>query len=176
MQRIIPLAFLLAVFALPSQAATIALNDWWLQTDGHGGLRQSTWEPTMFFAVAKDNVWSKGDVYEAPTGYHWASSAEASALLSNSNVPPNYTYYNQGGWSGYNWEGKNRFYFRFSDSHLNNTYKHAGNYDSYKVQTTSSLSGFAGLVLIQDAVPAPTPSGLGLMGLGALMLLRRRQA
>lgn len=174
MRRLLSAFVLLSAFALPAHSATIALNDWWLQTDSLGGLRQSTWEPTMFFAVAQDNVWNKGAVYEAPTGYHWASTAEASALLGTSNVSPPWTYYNQGGWSGYNWEGKNRFYFRFSDSHLNDSYKHAGNYDSYPVQYSSSTSNFAGLVLIQNAAPAPAPAGLGLMGLAALMLLRRR--
>lgn len=173
MRRLLSALVLLSAFSLPAHSATIALNDWWLQTDTLGGLRQNEQAPTMFFAVAQDNVWSKGDVYEAPTGYHWASSSEASALISGLQVGT-HVYYNKGGWSGYTWEGKSRHYFRFSDSHLNNSYKHAGNYDAYQVQYSTNINNFAGLVLIQDAAPAPAPAGLGLMGLAALMLLRRR--
>lgn len=169
------------LFATSSASASlIALDDWWLQTDGHGGLRQSTYESTMYFAVSKFTTWDKTATYEIMDGFHWATSTEANALLSTSNIGPNKTYASQGGWAGYDWQGQTRYFFRFSDSAINNAYKHAGNYDSYQAQYYNATHGFAGLVLIKDPVSntqlssVPEPSTLAILGLGLIGLAARR--
>ncbi|MCH1414417.1 MAG: hypothetical protein L7U57_04425, partial [Glaciecola sp.] len=112
-----------------AQANIIPLEDWWLQEDNSGGLRQNIDSPDMFFAVAKTPTWQPNAIYEVMDGYHWASFVEASAMLtSNSQSTKVFTYYNQEGWSGYNFQGINRYFFRYSDSQINGHYKHAGNY------------------------------------------------
>ncbi|MFW2544614.1 VPLPA-CTERM sorting domain-containing protein [Primorskyibacter sp. 2E107] len=171
------LAFFLSVSPARLSAATIAVEDWWLQTDTLGGLRQSTTDGRFYFAVSQSNVWSPGDTYEAPTGYRVATTAEGEAVFNQGNSSYVYTYYSQGGWSGYYWEGKSRALFRFSDSHLTGAYKHAGNFDEYYVQTSPSTTDFAGLVLIADmaAVPLPASGVLLMLGLGGFGLMRRRK-
>ena len=129
-------AVLFAFITVSVSAATVALNDWWLQTDSLGGLRQSTWDEDVYFAVSQSNVWSIGDVYEAPEGFHWATTAEGQAIFTSDHDtgPGNFVYFNQGGWTLYEWEGLTRHSFRFSDSDVTNAYKHAGQYDEYFVQ------------------------------------------
>ena len=41
------------------------------------------------------------------------------------------TYYNRCGWEGYSWEQLDRVHFRFSDSHITGSYKHAASDDGY---------------------------------------------
>ena len=41
-------------------------------------------------------------------------------------------YLNQCGWDGYDWGGKRRTHFLFSDSHVTGEYKHAGRGDSFR--------------------------------------------
>lgn len=168
-------ASIMLFVASSANAGLIALDDWWLQTDNNGGLRQSSYELTMYFAVSRSTTWDKTATYEIMDGFHWATSQEANALLSSSNIPPNFTYYNQGGWNGYNWEGANRYFFRFSDSAINSSYKHAGNFDSYQVQYSNSTNNFAGLVLIKDTTSVPEPSSIAILGLGLAGLAASRR-
>jgi hypothetical protein len=65
-------------------------------------------------------------------------------------------YYSQCGWNGYNWHGLDRYYFRLSDSHLNNVYKHAGQYDPNGLETNATTSLFAGIVCMKDGPVDPT--------------------
>ena len=165
-----PYAFDRSLFSAP---------DWMYTGDDFGGMRRSTYDAKVWFAVAKNNVWDKNANYEIPTGFHWASTAEAQAIFGgNSNWSGAYTYYSQGGWNGYIApDGKNRNYFRFSDSATTNAYKHAGNYDEFQVQYTSTTSGFAGLMLIQDEplTNVPEPASLALLVLGAFLGLAVRR-
>ena len=148
-----------------ASAAVITAANWHLATDSLGGLRQSTYAPTVWFAVSQSNTWQIGDVYEPLPGFHWASTAEGNAIFgTNGFTPLPYVYYSQGGWSGYTWEGQVRYFFRFSDSHLTGSYKHVGHNDAYQLQTFLTPSNFAGLVLIQDPVAVPEPSSFLLFG------------
>lgn len=159
---------LVVSFSANSNAGLIEVDDWWLQTDNLGGLRQSTTNSDYYFAVSKTNVWSVSDNYEAIDGYRVATTAEGLSVFNQNNFSGDHTYYNQGGWSGYNWAGTNRYFFRFSDSDVTNAYKHAGNFDEYHVQYSGHTS-FAGLVLIKEAsVPEPMP--IALLGLGLFLM------
>merc|ERR1711871_1503669 len=64
-------------------------------------------------------------------------------------------YFDQCGWNGYEWGNKRRTHFRFSDSHKNGFYKHAGRDELYVIEAdTFENSGelmtedFAGIVCI----------------------------
>ena len=149
---------------------TLARPDWHLTTDSLGGLRQSTWDSSVWFAVSQSTTWDPTATYEAPDGYRVATTAEAMTIFIPVNVAPPYVYYNQGGWSGYVWGGAARYYFRFADSAITNSYKHVGNFDSYQVQYSAATSNFAGMVLIA----VPEPSSAFLLGLGSFGLLARR--
>jgi len=160
-----------------ANATLIELDDWWLQTDAHGGLRQSTYNEDVYFAVAKTNF-SLTDTFEMINGYHWASTAEADAIFgNNSNWSGNHVYYNQGGWSAYQWEGVNRVMFMLSDSLSTNKYKHAGNYDEFRLNTYANIDSYslkAGFMLIKDDVNVPEPSTLAIFALGIIGLASRR--
>ena len=132
--------------------------DWMDTSDYCQGFRQSTWDPRFHFAVTKNTIWDKNKVYACPTGFHWASTAEVDAAFTTSNPDesPNYAYYNQCGWNGYQWNGMNRYYFRMSDSKTNNRYIHASHYDPYRGTTTTTLTEFAGIICKKDgADPYP---------------------
>ena len=98
------------------------------------------------------------------------SSSSTSVLESGSGDPSDKyyiyagkTYYNQCGWNGYKWGTggeTTRKHFRFSDSHLNGAYKHAGRDEAFNVEIdTFANSGvlmteeFAGIVCIVDPEP-----------------------
>ncbi|SNR28480.1 VPLPA-CTERM sorting domain-containing protein [Puniceibacterium sediminis] len=181
LKRALTLNVMALIFALGflndrAEAATIAANDWWLQTDSLGGLRQSTVNDQMFYAVSQSNVWNPGDTYVAPTGYRLATTAEGLAAVGGSGLPE-FTYYYQGGWSGYLWEGLARYYFRFSDSNVTLKAKHAGNHDSAPLFTTGDVNNFAGMVLIAEAATVPVPAALPLLmlALGGLGFAARRR-
>ena len=40
------------------------------------GFRQSSFDPEVYFAVAETTTWEPDRVYDCPTGYHWATTAE----------------------------------------------------------------------------------------------------
>lgn len=133
-------------------------TDWMETDDSCDGFRQSTWDPRFRYAVSKSSTWDKGATYTCPTGYHWASTAEVDAAFEASDPGDQYIYHAQCGWSGYNWKGVDRRYFRMSDSHLNDRYIHAGNYDTYRGSTNSTTGQFAGIICMEDGDPDyPTP-------------------
>jgi hypothetical protein len=178
--KLLKAAFVGLILAVSSfaNAGIIALDDWWLQTDSLGGLRQSSYESTMYFAVSKNTQWDKTATYEIMNGFHWATSTEAIALLSTTNTGPTYTYFGQGGWNGYEWEGDIRYFFRFSDSVSNNAYKNSGTYDSYGVNYDGDTRFHAGLVLIKDSptnsTSVPEPSTLAIIALGMIGFASRQ--
>lgn len=176
MLHIVAVVFAMGLSIGRAEAATIAANDWWLQSDSLGGLRQSTVNDQMFYAVSQSNVWNPGDTYEAPTGYRLATTAEGLAAVGAPGLAE-YTYYNQGGWSGYVWEGLARYYFRFSDSNVTFRAKHAGNHDNASLFNTGAVTNFAGMVLIVDTSTVPVPAALPLLllGLGGLGFAARRR-
>ena len=125
----------------------------WMQTDDDcGGFRQSSWDSRVRYAIARQNVWDKNYAYTCPSGYHWGTRAEVDNLLKG----PNSSYYKynaQCGWSGSKWHGRNRRYFRFSDSKSNNGYLDTNHGDPYKSSTTNTTATFAGIVCVADAAP-----------------------
>ncbi len=156
-------------FTCTASATTIALDDWWLQTDNLGGLRQSTWNEDFYFAVSRLGDFSAGDTYETPYGFRWATTAEGEAAFGAPDVSGVYVYWNQGGWNGYVWDGVGRFLFTFSDSYLTLGSKHAGQFDEHAVQYGGSFSDFAGLVLIRDEAVVTAPSS-ALLLISVLMI------
>ena len=131
-------------------------TDWMDKTDNCGGFRQSTWDTRVRFAVSKNTNWQPGKVYACPTGYHWMSSLEAQGIFDLGEYGADRTYYSQCGWNGYNWHGIERYYFRFSDSHENWTFKHSYYTDPYPLQTSTATTNFAGIVCMQDGTVDPT--------------------
>ncbi|GAA0304568.1 hypothetical protein GCM10009128_24910 [Psychrosphaera haliotis] len=164
-----------------SQADVIPLEDWWLQADNAGGLRQNIDSPDMYFAVAQTPLWLPYMNYEIMEGYHWATYAEASSMLTSNSLSTRvHTYFNQEGWSGYYFQGVNRYFFRYADSNINGKYKHAGNYVNHN-DTLSNFnqSNFAGLILIKDEFvePVSEPATIAVFALGLVgLVIRRRRA
>ena len=138
------------VSVVHKQGVVIGPNlDWWDQSDKLGGIRQSTHDRCVFFLVSKSNQWDKTKVYEPPDGYCWMSSDEGKAIFQGTGNKLPYVYYDQGGWSGYTWNGLERQCFIFSDSSTTNLFKHAGNYDSTPPQEGITESRFAGIVCLK---------------------------
>jgi hypothetical protein len=174
----------LAFTSLSAQAEIISVDDWWLQTDNLGGLRQSTYAPDFYFAVSDSNVWSPTAIYEAMDGYRVATTAEGQAVFNSNNNSGERTYYNQGGWNGFNWEGKTRTSFRFSDSASTGAYKHLSLSDQYLVLLGhDGVTNFAGMVMIREQnstssstlADVPAPVGIAALAFAGLMLMRRRK-
>jgi hypothetical protein len=135
-----------AVYLFVSSSA--GCDDWMLTTDGCGGFRQSTYDSSVYYAVSASTTWDKYKYYQCPRGYHWACTEEGRRIFqSNTGVS---VYSSQCGWSGYNFRGSTRYYFRFRDSAKTSAYKHAGHRDGYEVQTGYDRSSFAGVVCIKD--------------------------
>jgi hypothetical protein len=173
---------LLSCVTTQAQAEFISLDDWWLQTGPVGGLRQNIDSPSMYFAVSKNTTWSKSATYEAMSGYHVASLAEAKALfVTHSQITPVYVYYGQDGWSNFVYEGQTRKYFRYADSGTNATYRYAGHYANYNNWSGNPTTlNFAGLVMIKDSVvsepaPTPVPEPAALFALSLLGLVVKRR-
>jgi hypothetical protein len=174
-KKLLPLLFLFAGFQV--NASVIAVDDWWLQTDTNGGLRESTTNSDYFFAVSQSNIWDKSATYESIAGYHIATTAEGIGVFNRGVNNHIYTYHGHGGWSGYVYAGLTRQYFRFSDSDTTNASKYVGNCDGCSVQYNDTVERFAGFVMVKD-YDVPEPSiialfGLGLVGIG---FARRRQS
>jgi hypothetical protein len=189
LQKITAIAAL-SLFCASAQAEFISSDDWWLTTDNLGGLRQSTTAPDYFFAVSKENVWDKSATYGNIDGYRIATTAEGQSVFYSLDHNGGWTYYGQGGWNGYTWEGKGRSTFRFADSVQTNAYKHAGHGDSFQIYYSEQTSSFAGFVMVRDETATSLPNNaphatatdvsapvfLG-AGFGLLLMgLRRRKA
>ncbi|XP_062523403.1 hemicentin-2-like [Corticium candelabrum] len=126
-------------------------TSWMLTSDSCGGFRQSTYDRSVRYAVSLSNVWDKSKIYACPFGYHWASTEEGQKIFKNNHNWSNvFVYHRQCNWSRYDWGGKTRYIFRFRDSASTNAYKHAGNYDEYQVEYSSTTSNFAGIVCIEN--------------------------
>jgi hypothetical protein len=189
LQKITAIAAL-SLSCASAQAEFISSDDWWLTTDNLGGLRQSTTNANYFFAVSKENVWDKSATYGNIDGYRIATTSEGQSVFDQANAAGNYTYYSQGGWSGYTWEGKQRRFFRFADSVQTHAYKHAGQWDGANLGYEATTGSFAGFVMIRDGSATSLPnnaphatasdvSAPALLGAGfglLLMGLRRRKA
>jgi hypothetical protein len=175
----------LAFASLSAQAEIVNVDDWWLQTDSLGGLRQSTTNPDFYFAVSQVITWLPSATYEAMDGYRVATTAEGEAVFNQGNTSGIHTYLNQGGWDQYTWEGGFRARFRFSDSNTTSAYKHVANYDEFHVQYDGRTENFAGMVMIKEPENAPSgsasladvsaPMGIAALAFAGLMLMRRRQ-
>merc|ERR1711970_223122 len=62
-----------------------------------------------------------------------------------------HTYYNQCGWNSYNFGGKSRYQFFFTDSLTGNKrYQHAGNYPGYAQNTGATSTNFAGWACMRE--------------------------
>eukprot|EP01125_Pyxidicula_operculata_P022155 TRINITY_DN891_c0_g2_i1.p1 TRINITY_DN891_c0_g2~~TRINITY_DN891_c0_g2_i1.p1 ORF type:complete len:323 (+),score=59.70 TRINITY_DN891_c0_g2_i1:164-1132(+) len=122
-------------------------SEWWDTSDNLGGKRQSTHNPNIYFFVSKNNLWDKYAYFLPPNGYRWISTEEARKIFDGSGSNRNSIYCNQGGWDGYDWNGRTRYYFVFSDSCNTNMHKHAGHYDNGVVDQQSDMKrNFAGIV------------------------------
>lgn len=126
-------------------------TSWMLTSDSCGGFRQSTYHPSVYYAVSSSSTWDKSKHYECPRGHHWACTEEGRRIFkNNNNWSGTYVYLNQCGWNSYAFGGTRRYYFRFRDSATTNALKHAGNHDEHKIQFSSGTGYFAGIVCIKD--------------------------
>ncbi len=126
----------------------------WINTSGDScsGMRQSNFDPNVYFARSKTNVTNTG--LEIPEGYHWVSKTEYASLFNASTVSNKSAgitpYKNQCGLSGYPVAGGQlQYVFLFSGS---STGIHAGNYEYHGVNHNNNSAGsnFAGYVLYKD--------------------------
>ena len=183
------------ITSLAAQAGVIAIEDWFDPGGSNsGGLTQSQFSDSLFFAVAQDVDFSSVDTYEVTDGWHIASYVEYSSLhqaYTGSFQGNNMN--NQDGWNGYtNTSGITNYYFAFSDmwnSANSNMVVHAGDpagivspYSSYYGDALASSPGyFAGIMVIQDTSQVwgttsqvPEPSTLAIFALGLMGLASRR--
>jgi len=173
LQLLLALALVIGLTPI-SNAAFISVDDWHLTTDSFGGLKQSATSSDIYFAVSKNTSWNSLDEYEMLDGYRWATSTEFFALIPTHTST--YSYYDQGGWNGYTWEGQSRYYFQFADLFAT----HAGIWEGYQHDysggATSYNNYFAGFVLIKDnEVPSPSVITLMALGLAGMTLFRRKR-
>ena len=121
-----------------------------LTADSCGGLRQSTYNSSVYYAVSSSTTWDKSKFYHCPEGYYWACTDEGRKIFKkNSNSGSTYVYYGQCGWSAYKFAGSTRYYFRFRDSTSTNGFIHSGHYDQHQVGTTADTKYFSGIVCIK---------------------------
>lgn len=132
------------------------MPSWMDTTDECGGFRQSTWDTRVWYAVAKSNQWDPNYNYTCPNGFVPMTTNQAKAIFNGPQAAGALVYQNQCGWSGTVWGGKNRRWFRTSDSKLNSGfYKDSTSYDGTSTSTTMSLQDFAGIICISTAAPGP---------------------
>jgi hypothetical protein len=119
-KKLLPLLFLFAGFQ--ANAALISSSVWHDTAGPVGGLLQSGFDDSIFYAQAGISTFSYADTYSALDGYHFASAVEYRGLwdanvLLNGTPPIRSLHRDQGGWSGFtNNSGEtNRRYFAFSD-------------------------------------------------------------
>jgi hypothetical protein len=168
-----------------ASASPILEADWHLTTDTLGGLRQSTYDENVYFAVTQHDNYLFTDTFEIFDGFHWASTAEATAIFgTNGNSSGTYVYFQQGGWAGHveNIGSAIKSYqFILSDSVATNKYKNAQNYDEHRLNDnfvvnliSEKIINVGGLVLIKDRVDVPEPTTLAIFALGMIGLASRR--
>jgi len=170
-----------------ASAGLIQYDDWH-DNSGDGGLRQSFFHDTVYFAVSKDIAYSNVDTYVAAAGFHIATVAEYDALWNSAPSAGNHLYYNQGDWIGYSHNGHTGHYFAFGDKQANGSARaaHAGNFEyhastfgydwnsSYGTYLTANTQLFGGMIMIKDATDVPEPSTLAIFALGIIGLASRR--
>jgi len=175
-----------------ANAGLITVNEWHDTSGSVGGLLQSTFDSSVYFAQSKDINFSINNTYEVLNGYHIATANEYRTLWDNNvaanGTPTNvYLHYNRGGWNGYNNNGVQNYYFVFADMfdvNLTNAAVHAGNYEyhasrtdiwNYAPSLMSQPDRFAGLVLIKNTSQSvPEPTTLVIFALGMIGLASRR--
>jgi len=183
------------ITSIAAQAGVIAIEDWFDPAGSNsGGLTQSQFSDSLFFAVAQDVDFSATNTYEVTDGWHIASYAEFSSLhQAYTGVSSGSYMLGQDGWSGYtSTSGNVGFYFALSDmwSVTGDVYAmHAGvlawytgaAFHRYGEELVSTPGYFAGLVLVQDTAQAwgttneaPEPSTLAIFALGLMALASRR--
>jgi len=127
---------------------------WMETTDSFKGFRALpglNGKTRFWLCVSTRNIFEETKKYGVPRGYEWAKTEmwhSGTVLASNSD----YNYYNQGGWSGYDWRSVSRHAFFFTDTLRTKKMIHAGNYASmggFQDWNTSSGYNFAGLVVIK---------------------------
>jgi hypothetical protein len=126
----------------------------WMDTsDASKGFRQSTANPSVYFAVSKQTKWDRTRAYDAPAGFRWATTQEGAALFSSKGDPFNDgepTYFEQAGWDGYEWGGATRVHFRFADSRYSFAYKDAMSTEEAPMGADDMEDDFAGIVCIKN--------------------------
>ena len=149
---------LIAIVASFSSSAELVTVDQWHETgDNFGGFKQSNFSQDVFFAVGDHDYFSRNNSYEIMKGYRIATFEEYVNILDE--AEPGFstqaTYYNQGGWSGYSFNGQHRHVFTFLDSQIGDEVIHVGNADNnlnYTITGDSQLNNYwAGFVLIKDS-------------------------
>lgn len=182
---VILFVFLFWVLSLSASAALITSDEWHNTNDEFGGLKASRWIDNLYLAVADNNVYSSQNEYEMLDGYRWANSSD---FLGKEPTDAEYQaagggyhYHNQGGWEGYYFEGKFRYYFLFSDSYGSGNFIHAGMADNYvhnSFAQNEPLESFAGFVLVKEASAATAvsePTGVVLVAIGLMGLAFSRR-
>jgi hypothetical protein len=184
---VILFALLFGTLPLLANSALITSDEWHNTNDEFGGLKASRWIDNLYLAVADNNVYSPQNEYEMLDGYRWANSSD---FLGKEPTGAEYRaaggayhYYGQGGWEGYSFEGKTRYYFLFSDSFGSGITIHSGMADNqvrYNTTLNDPLQSFAGFVLVKEAstataVSEPTGVVLVVIGLMGLAFSRRKK-
>ncbi len=188
--------FALSVSGL-ANAGLITVENWHDTSDGFQGLKKSNFSDDIFYAVSLTGVFNNLETYEMIEGYRWATeqdylNAWANRDLVNGDFLTDSTphpYYNQGGWSGYVWNGITRREFIFSDTLNTGRSTHAGTIEgrtsswanhylqSYTV-SDPLVQNWGGFVLVKDdsqsTVSVPEPSTLVVFTLGLIGLASRK--
>ncbi|WP_371186140.1 PEP-CTERM sorting domain-containing protein [Thalassotalea maritima] len=208
MQNIIIKSILISTLLMVStvsKAGVIKFDDWFDSSgSATAGLTQSTFNSSLFFAVAKDIDFSVGDTYEITEGWRIATFSDYVSLWQGAGSPiTDYNHFHRNGWSNYTSStgSENHFYFAFQDmfdDNLTNKVAHAGNGPQHTATgnwampggnnetwgtllATTSAQNFAGIVVIQEGTQAwgtsvnvPEPSSLAIFALGIFCLVSRR--
>lgn len=121
--------------------------------DNCSSLRPSGFDSRVRFAVAESAAWDPTRLYDCPTGFRWASTAEAYGLFPSpvQSASERKTYFDECGWRGFEWGGVARSRFRFSDSAATGAVKSAASTESYRPDVGDfSTDAFAGVVCVVD--------------------------